>query len=125
MVVDQNWLDAIASTYGPLAPTGILAHEWGHLVQGLTPKGINTELQADCLAGVHLKWAGLSESDLSQFERANFYNGDPPGVAVPDPHGTGLQRVAAVRRGYFNFDRSRTYTRQEIVSQACPYSAVY
>jgi hypothetical protein len=118
VVADQGFLDSLASKFGRFAPTGVLAHEWGHLVQGATPDGVSTELQADCLAGVHLKWAGLSEAEFGQFEKSNFYNGGTT-------HGTGPQRAAAARRGYTLFDRTRTYTRQELVSTTCPYGTNY
>ena len=120
---NSSSLNNVAQRFGPTAATGVLAHEWGHLVQGLTPPGVASELQADCLAGVHLKWAGVPTSGLMQFKSLSLASGNAPGAA--DDHGTGSQRTAAVQSGYDAFDRSKTYIVSEMVAQLCPYGRVY
>jgi hypothetical protein len=115
---DQDWLDSIASRFGSFAATGILAHEWGHIAQGNTAPGVATELQADCLAGAHLRWAGLSEQILNQFVASNYYAGG-------GDHGTGQQRVNAAKRGYFGFDPTKAVLYTDLISTICPYSIGY
>jgi predicted metalloprotease len=118
-----TFLDLIAQRYGSFAVTGIMAHEWGHMVQG-NVGGAAAELQADCLAGAHFKWAGLGEAEIRQFEAANADNGGPDKFGVYT-HGTGPQRVKAARAGYTNYQRNITYTRQTLLAQVCPYGAQY
>lgn len=101
VVADQDWLDNIAYRYGNWAATGILAHEWGHIVQGSRVSGTAAELQADCLAGVFMKGVGLPWPTVEQFARSNFVAGDP--YWTSHGHGTGIQRVNAARRGYYGF----------------------
>ena len=121
--IDPVWLVAQATKYGPFATTGVLAHEWGHIVQGNQPTGSTAELQADCLAGAHLKWAGVSELEFQQFERIGFFSGDsnPPSLS----HGTGGQRVAASRRGYDGFNRATSYSTTDLVSRVCSNGFTY
>jgi hypothetical protein len=101
VMADQAWLDRIATQYGPWAATGILAHEWGHMVQGLV-QGTAAELQADCLAGVFMKGAGLSWQTVEQFAAVNWNEGGDP-YWTPSGHGTSEQRMLAARRGYYGY----------------------
>ena len=113
---DQGWLDQMAMKYGNWAATGILAHEWGHMVQGPI-QGTAAELQADCLAGVFMKGAGLPWQDVEQFAQSNFAAGDP--WVSFNGHGTGPQRVVAARRGYYGYaGQAGIY-----LVQLCPASA--
>jgi len=99
------------------APVGfVVAHEFAHRVQHVTgtlalrAQGKlytrDTELQADCLAGV---WASsvyargqLDEGDLTEFYNALASIGDGPGTPPdhPDAHGSSAEREAAFKRGY-------------------------
>lgn len=97
---DQNWLDQIATRFGRWAATGILAHEWGHMLQG-NFSGTAAELQADCLAGVFMRGVGLPWQTVEQFAASNFFAGDL--MMSFTGHGTGIQRVNAARRGYVGF----------------------
>ncbi|HET6765708.1 MAG TPA: hypothetical protein VFH27_18640 [Longimicrobiaceae bacterium] len=97
---DQSWLDEQAYRYGTWAATGILAHEWGHMVQG-DVQGTAAELQADCLAGVFMRGVGLPWQTVEQFAQANFFAGDAEWSL--GGHGTGVQRVTAARRGYYGY----------------------
>ncbi len=99
---DQAWLDGVASRYGNWAAVGILAHEWGHIVQGNVGSGTAAELQADCLAGVFLRGAGLPPESVREFAAVNWNEGGDP-YWTPDGHGTSSQRVTAALRGYSGF----------------------
>lgn len=115
---DQSWLDGMAYKFGNWAATGILAHEWGHMVQG-NIQGTAAELQADCLAGVFMRGAGLPWQDVEQFAQANFFSGDAEWSF--GGHGTGMQRVSAARRGYYGFQGQTGF----YLLQLCPASAFY
>ena len=113
---DQTWLDGMAMRFGNWAATGILAHEWGHMVQG-NVQGTAAELQADCLAGVFMRGAGLPWQTIEQFATSNFFAGDAEWSF--GGHGTGQQRVNAAHRGYYGFMGQRAW---ELVA-LCPLSA--
>jgi predicted metalloprotease len=101
---------------GDAAAALVVAHEWAHRVQHVT--GVlqlraqgrlytkQTELQADCLAGL---WAAsefrrgrLDPGDLDEFYNAVASVGDPPGTSAADPraHGSAEEREAAFKTGY-------------------------
>ncbi len=113
---DEYWLDQVAATVGQWAATGIIAHEWGHMVQGNVPGGTAAELQADCLAGVFMRGEGLPWQTVEQFATMNFTHGDI--VWTEGGHGTGLQRATAAHRGYYGF----TGQTGQLLAMLCPYS---
>jgi hypothetical protein len=114
---DEDWLDQVATSIGPWAASGIIAHEWGHMVQGNVPGGTAAELQADCLAGVFMRGAGLPWETVEQFATMNFTHGDI--VWMEGGHGTGFQRANAAHRGYYGFaGQTGPY-----LAMLCPYSA--
>jgi uncharacterized protein len=91
-----------------------LAHEWAHAAQqqlGISEDPriwtIQTELQADCLAGVYIDYA-IFESDSIAIEPGDIQEaaisreraGDPLPQDDPDAHGTGQQRVDAFYTGF-------------------------
>lgn len=110
---DLNFLAHELETNGDFGPVLIIAHEWGHLVQGLLGildstelLTIHTELQADCLAGV---WAAdadrremMEEGDFQEGINTLFRVGDPRGTDFFDPqaHGTPGQRIDAFNDGW-------------------------
>lgn len=114
---DQDWLDQIANHHGSWAATGILAHEWGHIVQGPV-SGTAAELQADCLAGVFMRGAGLTQENVRQFAQANFFAGDAEWSF--GGHGTSAQRVTAAIRGYTYYTGNR---HPAVLLAICPLSA--
>ena len=117
VTADQDWLDSVAQNNGAWAATGVLAHEWGHMVQGNVPMGTAAELQADCLAGVYMRGVGLPPSTVSQFANLNLLAGDP--VWSLAGHGLGGQRYNAAKRGYDGLD----YFNGSNLALICPYSA--
>jgi predicted metalloprotease len=108
--------------FGEMAVVGILAHEYGHAIQNRAelPELDNTlvsEQQADCFAGVYLRWVAEDHSPrftLSTGDRPFGLNyllagilalRDPlstPGnlALIPNPHGSGLDRVGALQVGF-------------------------
>ena len=106
---DQNLMLAQLQQNGDFAPVFVLAHEWGHLVQGLLGTidelpPIVKELQADCMAGMfaaHVGRLGLLEAgDLEEAAGALFLFGDRDVPAFdPSAHGTPGQRIDAFDRG--------------------------
>jgi hypothetical protein len=105
-----------------MAVVGILAHEYGHAIQNRAglPEIDDTlvaEQQADCFAGIYLRWVAEGHSPrftLSTGDSAYGLNyllagilavRDPlstPGnpVLIPNPHGNGLDRVGALQVGF-------------------------
>jgi predicted metalloprotease len=116
----QSGLLPVAKTYfGPMAVVGVLAHEYGHAIQhraGLPEIRVSlvAEQQADCLAGVYLRWVAEGHSTRFTLSTADDLNkllggllairdqlskpGDPN--LTPKPHGTGLERVGAFQLGF-------------------------
>jgi hypothetical protein len=94
---NRRFLAEVTRDYGAPAATGILAHEWGHMVQRRL-RGRAAELHADCLAGAFLRRAGYDKRAITRFALLSLESGDD-GFAFDD-HGTGPERQAAVLRGY-------------------------
>jgi predicted metalloprotease len=102
---------------GDFAEAYVIAHEIGHHVQNLHGKlegggSVDTELQADCLAGVWAHSAGsrnlLEPGDMEEALDAAAAVGDDniqkktTGTVRPETwtHGSSKQRQSAFRRGY-------------------------
>jgi len=111
---NRRWLIAMGRQHGNWAVAGILAHEWGHMVQN-RPQGTAAELQADCLAGAFLRAGGFNETDAIRFADLSFQNGDLELSAFG--HGTGIQREKAVLQGYRDFDDRRGRS----LDRVCPF----
>jgi len=110
---DINFFQDQLDANGDFAPVLIIAHEWGHLVQSLLGilddnelLTIQTELQADCLAGV---WAAdadtremLDEGDFNEGIIALYQVGDPRDTPFFDPsaHGRAGDRINAFQDGF-------------------------
>jgi predicted metalloprotease len=100
----------------------VIAHEWGHHVQrslGMFSGdyfSIQTELQADCLAGVFFQHAAergwLDAGDLDEALAISWRGGDSVLVAWFDEgaHGTPRQRVDAFSRGFQGTRSCSVYT---------------
>jgi hypothetical protein len=109
-----QFFDAMAQRFGDAAVAVVIAHENGHYVQdllGLFDPSLGlvtaqTELQADCLAGV---WAatvyrrGLIEpGDIEEILGIVDLAGDAEGVPInaQGAHGSSALRLAAFNQGY-------------------------
>ena len=113
-------MPSLREANGDMAVTMVLAHEYGHAVQhqaGITDEKTPTlvsEQQADCLAGVYMRWVAednsprftLSTSDglnnllaaMIAFRDPLLQRGDPE--ADEDPHGSAFERVSAFQFGF-------------------------
>ncbi len=113
------WRDQLVAGGADFAWLTVIAHEWGHHIQGelglrksdepddgATSYGIDLELQADCLAGAYAGDADarglLAPGDLAEAQAISFLFGDSLLVSADQPgaHGTHDQRAAAFMNGY-------------------------
>lgn len=121
---DRGVMVPLAQRYfGDMSINALMAHEYAHAVQrtaGLVNHSTLTlvvEQQADCLAGVYLRWVAeghsprfmLSTGDgLSHVLAGAIVMRDDPVLAMLDPrmielgHGTALDRVSAIQTGFAN-----------------------
>ncbi len=106
--------------FGDMAINGTLAHEYGHALQhmadtvNLLTRTLVREQQADCFAGVYLRWVAAGNSPRAQLSTGDGLNHvlaglivirDPVStldnpVSVADEHGTALDRVGAFQTGF-------------------------
>lgn len=113
-------LPSLRKAYGDMAITMVLAHEYGHAVQksaGINPKGVPTlvtEQQADCFAGVYLRWVAEGKSPRFTLSTGEGLNNllaamisfrDPllttDGIySVGDEHGSAFERISAFQFGF-------------------------
>lgn len=113
-------LPSLRKANGDMAVTMVLAHEYGHAVQkqaGLAGRSTPTlvsEQQADCLAGVYLRWVAeghskrftLSTGDgLNNILAAMISFRDPllnegDAAVGEDEHGSAFERVSAFQFGF-------------------------
>jgi predicted metalloprotease len=113
-------LPDLRDAFGDMGVTMVLAHEYGHAVQlqaGLVKDSTPTlvsEQQADCLAGVYVRW--VAEGNSPRFTvstgdglnnvlaavigfRDPLMNEDDPEVGM-DEHGSAFERVSAFQFGF-------------------------
>ena len=113
-------MPSLRDAYGDMAITMVLAHEYGHAIQKmatLNPKGVPTlvaEQQADCLAGVYVRWVAEGKSPrftLSTGDGLNnllaamisfrdpLLSGDDI-YSAGDEHGSAFERISAFQFGF-------------------------
>ncbi|MGK8524476.1 metallopeptidase [Nocardia asteroides] len=126
-------LPTLVREYGEMAVVMVLAHEYGHAIQGqarlaglLTPPLV-LEQQADCLAGVFLRHVAEGDSahfTLNTTDGLNAVLGATVAVRDRDPndpdnvHGSAFERVTAVQIGYTDgADGCKKITRKEIAQR--------
>jgi hypothetical protein len=117
---DPNIRDLIVDNLGEFAWTWVISHEWAHHVQNLlhidtsfnpeldgTIYTIESELMADCLAGMFTQDARvrgyIDDRDVdAAVELVDAVLGDSRGTSWDDPlaHGTGAQRQDAFWLGF-------------------------
>ena len=113
-------LPALRNTYGDMAITMVLAHEYGHAIArtaGITKRRqtptLVAEQQADCLAGVYLRWVAQGDSPRFTLSTGDGLNGvlatmltlrDPllsPDETIGDnEHGSAFERISAFQFGF-------------------------
>ncbi len=113
-------LPTLRDANGDMAVTMVLAHEYGHAVQkqaGLITRSTPTlvsEQQADCLAGVYMRWVAEGNSPRFTLSTADGLNNllaamiafrDPllsesDVAAGEDEHGSAFERVSAFQFGF-------------------------
>ena len=107
----EGLLPDLQSRFGDFVIPVVLAHEWGHAVQGrsnFTARTVTKELQADCFAGAWSKHAkddkvfDVSSADLDKALAGILDVRDTPGTSKIDPtaHGSGFDRVSAFQDGF-------------------------
>jgi predicted metalloprotease len=108
-------LPALVELLGKEAVAIVLAHEFGHAIQQRAGEwdqpGVLKEQQADCFAGAWAARVATGASDRIRFDDAAvragliamIYVRDPlesDGLADPNAHGTGFDRVGAFKDGF-------------------------
>lgn len=113
-------LPSLRATYGDMAITMVLAHEYGHAIQKMAtmnPKGVPAmvaEQQADCLAGVYLRWVAEGKSPRFTLSNGEGLNNllaamisfrDPlltgnEMYETGDEHGSAFERISAFQFGF-------------------------
>ncbi|GAB3362320.1 neutral zinc metallopeptidase [Modestobacter lapidis] len=121
---DRSFLRELAEQYGRFIPALVMAHEFGHAVQGRvgypTPQSIAIETQADCFAGAWTAWVADGEAphntiraaELDEVLRGYLLLRDPVGTSTreQEAHGSYFDRVSAFQQG---FDEGPTSCRDE------------
>ena len=112
---DDSLMPSLVDELGKEAVAIVLAHEFGHAVQARAGEweqpGVLKEQQADCFAGAWSAHVASGGSDLIVFDDADVRSGlvaminvrDPiegDGLADPQAHGTGFDRVGAFQDGF-------------------------
>ena len=112
---DASLLPSLVAELGKEAVAVVLAHEFGHAVQARSGEWENPvvlkEQQADCFAGAWASHVATGGSDLIRFDDSDVRAGiiaminvrDPiegDGLADPQAHGTGFDRVGAFQDGF-------------------------
>jgi predicted metalloprotease len=111
---DRAFLRELAEQYGRFIPALVMAHEFGHAVQGRvgypTEQSIGIETQADCYAGAWTAWVADGEAphntiraeELDEVLRGYLLLRDPVGTstAEQEAHGSYFDRVSAFQQGF-------------------------
>jgi predicted metalloprotease len=132
---DESWLRGGGTTRfagftrdHDMVPLTIIAHEWGHHIENLAnpnafrngsgpPYSIQKELQADCYAGLYIRYAQdysrgitLELGDVDEAADALFRIGDQSYDQArwfdPLVHGQPIQRKVAFGSGFLTYDPS-------------------
>ncbi|MCZ2838802.1 hypothetical protein [Modestobacter sp. VKM Ac-2985] len=117
---DRAFLGALAfgtvgsEGYGRFIPALVMAHEFGHAVQGRVgyplPASIAIETQADCFAGAWTAWVAagnaahnsIRPAELDDVLRGYLLLRDPVGTGLDEgeAHGSYFDRVSAFQQGF-------------------------
>jgi hypothetical protein len=120
---DRALLSSLAGRFGRTLPAVVMAHEFGHAVQGrvgfaAAGRSIQDETQADCFAGAFVAWEAqgsgrhltIRTPELDAVLRGYVTLRDPVGSDADgkQAHGSYFDRVAAFSDG---FDKGAGYCR--------------
>jgi predicted metalloprotease len=110
---DRDLLEELAGEYGRFLVPVVMAHEFGHAMQGrfgFAGRGIQDETQADCLAGAWTGWVAAGEAahvsirtpELDDVVRGFLLLRDDVGSDPDDTqaHGSYFDRVSAFYEGF-------------------------
>ncbi|SNR44219.1 hypothetical protein [Blastococcus mobilis] len=110
---DRDLLEELAGEYGRFLVPVVMAHEFGHAMQGrfgFSGRGIQDETQADCLAGAWTGWVAAGEAthvsirtpELDDVVRGFLLLRDDVGSDPDDTqaHGSYFDRVSAFYEGF-------------------------
>lgn len=132
---DRTLLEQLKNDYGPFLPAMVMAHEFGHAIQGRvgvdSDRTIVSETQADCFAGAWTGWVATDAAkhfnirapELDDLVRGLVEFRDPVGED-PDgdsSHGSYFDRTSGFQEGFDdgpaacrdNFDDDRIFTQIE------------
>ena len=112
---DEVLFPRLFEDYGPFALVQVLAHEWGHAIQGqvftfdefVGAPSIQKELQADCYAGAYVQWVDEGESEAFETEPGDVVTGLAGMLEFKDPLGTDPSEQGAHGNG---FDRANAFS---------------
>jgi predicted metalloprotease len=111
-------LPLLRRTFGDISIPLVLSHEYGHAVQrraqlaGTATPSLVTEQQADCLAGVYMRWVAEGKSPRFTMSTGEGLNSvlatvislrDPvqsQGESEGDEHGSAFERISAFQFGF-------------------------
>jgi predicted metalloprotease len=130
---DRAFLGELAEDFGDFIPDLVMAHEFGHAIQGrvgFPGASIVAETQADCFAGAWTAWVAAGEAqhttvrppELDEVLGGYLQLRDPVGTSLQEEsaHGSYFDRVSAFQEGFSdgvvacrdNFDRNRVFTQR-------------
>ena len=136
---DRAFLQELAEQYGRFIPALVMAHEFGHAVQGRVgypDVSISVETQADCFAGAWTAWVADGQSEHSQIRapeldevlRGYLLLRDPVGTSLSTEaaHGSYFDRISAFQEGFEagptacrdDFSAQRPYTQGAFTTQS-------
>jgi predicted metalloprotease len=136
---DRAFLGELAGEFGDFIPDLVMAHEYGHAVQGRVgypPASILAETQADCFAGAWTAWVAdgnaryttVRAPELDEVLGGYLQLRDPVGTGLNEEsaHGSYFDRVSAFQEGFAdgvaacrdNFDTDRALTQRGFSSDA-------
>jgi predicted metalloprotease len=130
---DRAFLGKLADDFGDFIPDLVMAHEFGHAIQGrvgFPGASIVAETQADCFAGAWTAWVAAGEAqhttvrppELDEVLGGYLQLRDPVGTSLQEEsaHGSYFDRVSAFQEGFSdgvvacrdNFTAERVFTQQ-------------
>ncbi|SNS04924.1 Predicted metalloprotease [Geodermatophilus pulveris] len=128
---DRAFLGELAEQHGRFIPALVMAHEFGHAVQGRVgypDYSISVETQADCFAGAWTAWVADGQGRHSQIRAPELDEvlagylllRDPVGTSITTEaaHGSYFDRISAFQEG---FDAGNTACRDNFTAQR-PYT---